>query len=773
MQKARVKRISALLLCTVMLQGCAGPGAQLQYLWGEDKALTYYQDHATSIEYPVFHEEQPTDQSLFNVPRGINSFDDLEPREIYLNECIRLALEQSTILRDDGSFGSPANPLMSRPNQVASTYDPAIQNTGFLFGNRGYEAALSDFDALLTTTMTWGRSEELQNVINAGVPAGTTLVGETGAYSTRIEKPLANSGQISIQNDWNYSGSNSSLLLFPSVYNGFVQTEYRQPLLAGSGTEFVRTAGPLSQNLRGVSGVSQGVLISRINADISLTDFEQSVTTMVRDVERLYWDLYLSLRLYDSEIEAFKDLLRYYNDLRDRDESGDAQTLALSRIYEAEARIKGSLADMLTFEARLRRLIGLPLNDGTFLYPIDAPTEAQLTPDWEAALTEALANRLELRRQKWEIRSMELQLTAARNLARPRFDFVSQYRVNGFGDNLDGGNEGIGNALDTLSDGNQTSWNLGFQFSLPLGLRLAQIQVRNYELRLRKARAALVEQEREIAYELSSAMLEMDRWYNLADSTTRRIKAADDAVVLTEERYEIDGRPVQALDLLLQRKIQQRDAQQAYVRSVVEYNKAITDMNFRKGVLLTSNAVYLAEGNWHPAAYPFAKQRAIDRTHAEDNHRLQTEPIDFVAGPAPGSWESLGTQTRPSYPDGVNAGESGRVQMAPYTPIPDVPVSPELPPEPNGVPAEDLRPRSPSPRLNPEPPQPEEVPQPSRVPDVVYSQPHDGTTDGDGAMKHSNGVIRRVSGIAGEIRSDVSSVRRAIFQPKPGKAKVN
>ncbi|MEZ6060542.1 MAG: TolC family protein [Planctomycetaceae bacterium] len=765
MQKTRVNWTSALLLCTVVLQGCAGPDARLQYLWGEEhKALSYYRDYASAVEYPTFQESEPTDQSLFNAPRGINSFDKLTDREVYLNECIRMALEQATILRDDGSFGSPGNPLMSRPNQVASTYDQAIQNTGFLFGNRGYEAALSDFDALLTTSMTWGRSEEIQNAINSGVPAGATLVGETAAYSTRIEKPLANSGQIAVQNDWNYSGSNSSLLRFPSVYTGFLQAEYRQPFLAGSGTEVTRIAGPLSQNLRGVSGVSQGVLISRINSDISLTDFEQSVTSMVRDVERLYWDLYLSLRLYDSEIDAFKDLLRYYNDLRDRDESGDAQTLALSRIYEAEARIKGSLADMMNFEARLRRLIGLPLNDGTFLYPVDTPSEAQLKPDWEASLTEALSNRLELRRQKWEIRSLELQLSAARNLARPRFDFVSQYRVNGFGDNLDGGKEGIGNALDTLTGGNQTSWNLGFQFSMPLGLRLAQVQVRNYELRLQKARAALSQQEREIAYELSNAMLEMDRWYNLADSTTRRIRAADDAVVLTEERYEIDGRPVQALDLLLQRKIQQRDAQQAYVRSVVEYNKAITDMNFRKGVLLTNNAVYLAEGNWHPAASPFAKQRAVDRTHAQDNHRLQTEPIDFVAGPAAVSWESLNTETRPSYP-GAD-GTASSPEAAPAH-VPDVPDTLELPPDDaDKIPAEDLRLNPPRPDRNPK------TPKPNGSPDVAKSRSKSAPKT-SGILRGHNQVLKRVTGVASEIQSDASTIRKAIFDGRPGKARFN
>ncbi len=134
--------------------------------------------------------------------------------------------------------------------------------------------------------------------------AGETLVEESAQWSSKIEKPFANSSTFSVQQDWNYSANNVPSRLFPSAYTGFLQAEFRQPLLAGAGTEFTRIAGPRSQSLRGVSGVSQGVLISRINTDITLVDFEQASAAVVRDVENVYWDLYLALRLYDSEIET-------------------------------------------------------------------------------------------------------------------------------------------------------------------------------------------------------------------------------------------------------------------------------------------------------------------------------------------------------------------------------------------------------------------------------------------------------------------------------------
>ena len=56
--------------------------------------------------------------------------------------------------------------------------------------------------------------------------------------------------------------------MFPSAYRGNVQAQYRHPLLAGSGTEFTRIAGPINPNFGAITGVSQGVLIARINNDI-------------------------------------------------------------------------------------------------------------------------------------------------------------------------------------------------------------------------------------------------------------------------------------------------------------------------------------------------------------------------------------------------------------------------------------------------------------------------------------------------------------------------
>ena len=103
--------------------------------------------------------------------------------------------------------------------------------------------------------MTWGHNEQIQN--NQGITAVPlvngvpTLIEDTATFKARIDKQFADSGQLSFINEWDYVQNNVTGNLFPSVYTGFVRAEYRRPLLAGSGTDYTRIAGPISKNAPG------------------------------------------------------------------------------------------------------------------------------------------------------------------------------------------------------------------------------------------------------------------------------------------------------------------------------------------------------------------------------------------------------------------------------------------------------------------------------------------------------------------------------------------
>lgn len=630
--------LAALLLAGIGV-GCAHSRTDVNYL-GEPN-VSYYRGHATQIDYPAVDTPQAPEVVTARPPLTVRDKTNLPIREIALGEVVQIALSNSQIIRTAGTFLSTGNALYTNPDRISSIYDPAIQESGVLFGGRGVEAALSAFDAQLQTSMIWGRNERV------------AATQETGAFTSSLSKTFAHGGSVSLNQNTTYLGTNATAL-FPSAYSGNMQLQYQLPLLAGSGTEFTRIAGPIGQSFGGVTGVSQGVLIARINSDITLADFEASVRNLVWDVENAYWDLYLAYQLFDVATQArdSTDSLRKYINLR---VTGGAREFTRADLHQAEEQffaaetsVNNAQSRIYDSEIRLRRLLGLSVNDGEILRPQDSPVSVELVADWYASLTEALSHRVELRRQKWNLKSLELQLRAAESLTRPRMDFIGGYQVNGFGDNLLGYNQPkLDNFYETIADNDYTGWNLGLQVSWSIGLRSAKAQVHNYELRLAKAQKVLSEQEEEVSHELAISFQDLAKTYRATEISYNRMNAVEQEIYYRRLRnLEVDP-----ADLLLRAIIRKGEAQTAYHLNLVEYNKAITTFQMRKGALLRHNGIALAEGGWEPWAYEDANFNSDARLHAKPRKHGTQEPEAF-AGPAPfGGVYFSNQEGQPATPD--------------------------------------------------------------------------------------------------------------------------
>ena len=593
----------------------------------------YYRGQATEIDYPLVSDTPPEELTAASPPRTIRDLERSEIRDLTLSEAIHIALQNSEIIRRYGELTSPGNLLLSSPNQVPSVYDPAIQESGVLFGGRGVEAALSEFDANLATQIVWGRDETLQNnpFFGGGVAGGGTLVQETAQSHTSLRKVFGHGGTVQLSNTINYSAPNIPGDLFDSVYTGNIALFYQQPLLAGAGTQYTRTAGPIVQSFGGITGVSQGVLIARINNDISLADFEENVQQLVFDVETAYWDLYLAYRNFDTATVARNSAIDTWR-LTER-QAGEVliaadEAQARSALYIAEGATKSAQSSIYETETRLRRLLGLSINDGMVIRPVDEPVSAEVLPDWFASLTEALGRRVDLRRQKWNIKSLELQLVAAESLTQPRLDFIGGYRVNAFGDNLlDYNGPALNSYAQTLMAGNQTGWELGFQMNMPIGLRSAHAQARNYELRLLKARKVLEAQELDVGHQLANAFQELARTHATLAAGYQAYVAAEQNVqgllprVLTEDN----------VDIILRAYERRAQAELAFYQNVVDYNKALAALQLRKGTILDYNSVTVTEGPWTADAYYEAGRHADARAHAFRARHLHSTPPDFAA----------------------------------------------------------------------------------------------------------------------------------------------
>jgi outer membrane protein TolC len=623
----------ALTSVSLLAGGCA---PRQPFYFFEDGDLSHYVGAIQKLEYPDTCQE-PLDEAAGAVePLTLSNqnFDNIW--ELSLEESIRTALENGKILRNLGgrfaSFGGPrpqtGEPpvsLLTSPALTPSIYDPAIVETDPF---RGVESALALFDAQLSSSLTWDRLNRPQNFDPFG---GTifpqNLLGYTGNWTTGLTKRTATGATWGVANQTLYDLNNSPIRDVPSTWTTNYDFTFNQPLLQGAGATYNRIAGPdFFDNLYGRPNF-RGVLLARINADISLADFEAGVRNLVSDTEQSYWELYFAYRDLesrkagrDSSLEAWRKVHALYVE-QSRGGEADKEAQAREQYFFFRSQVEQALTDVYRCENRLRYMMGISASDGRLIRPSDEPTTARITFDWQQSLVEALSRSAELRKQKWVIKQRELELTAAKNLILPRLDLIGRYRFLGMGQNLLNQDYNPYNAdnidplngtdaYSTLLSGKFQEWQAGAQFLMPLGFRRELATVRHHQLQLARERARLQDEELEASHALVEAARNVDTNFALAQTNFNRRVAAERQVEAVQAAYDAN---TVTLDQLLDAQKRRAEAESGYYRSLVDYNRSISQFHYRKGSLLEYNGVFLAEGPWPGKAYFDAHRRARQR----------------------------------------------------------------------------------------------------------------------------------------------------------------
>jgi outer membrane protein TolC len=124
------------------------------------------------------------------------------------------------------------------------------------------------------------------------------------------------------------------------------------------------------------------VLLARINADISLADFEAGVRNLVSDTEQSYWELYFAYRNLearkagrDSALEAWRKVHALYVE-QSRGGEADKEAQAREQYFFFRSEVEQALTDVYRCENRLRYMMGITASDGRLIRPSDEPTTA-------------------------------------------------------------------------------------------------------------------------------------------------------------------------------------------------------------------------------------------------------------------------------------------------------------------------------------------------------------------------------------------------------------
>lgn len=566
-----------------------------------DTKKSYHANHGLSIQYPEVKQcETPTllKAQQTTVPLTMQDPADLPTLDLSLQDAVNLAVTSSQVLRTVGA----SQDVRVAVQGVATVYDPAITASSPQFGT---EAALSAFDAQYAQQLFWSSVDRPNNVAPNGVTAAftpTVSLAKNAAFNAELSKTTATGGSYALRHIVNYSRTNQPFRAFTSAFDGWVEAEWRQPLAQGAGSTYNRIAGPGS-----VPGQYNGVLIARVNEDLSLVDFETSVIQLVTDVEQKYWDLVTAYRRLDTAVRGRELARRTWEYNKKRFEVGagrlDDEAQARSQYYNFEAQVQAELAGpngLYQTEQDLRYMVGMVATDGRLLRPTTEPIDVRVVFDWESALAQALERRAEIRRQKFQVKRRDMELVAARLNYKPRVDFVSQYRWYGLGNHLIGSKDAaLDNMYGEITGGNYQEWQAGVDLRFPVGLRTAGLAIANAKLNVKRERAVLAETEFLISHNLSKAARQVTTTHELLETNYDRLIADLNQVDVLDTRYRIGSDNIR--DLLLAQRQLVNSATEFY-SSLSRYNLAIRDFHREKGSLLAYNNVQLAEGPWAKGA---------------------------------------------------------------------------------------------------------------------------------------------------------------------------
>jgi outer membrane protein TolC len=704
----RYTTISLIVLsATLLAAGCNLIGPNRNF----DSELAHYKQVAKTVEHPELNTP-PSDNAFTPEPRTLDHHAAPQQHEwwdLSLDEAIQMAVSRSSVLRDLGGT------VVRAPETVRTILEPSKVSSDARFG---MEAALSEFDATLASSVT---AEKNDRMINNFVASGGTRFFRQDLinFQSQISKVAATGTRMTLRGISIYDFNNASFNRFPSVWDSLVEAEFRQPLWQGAGARFNRLAGPNS-----VPGFYNGVLIARVNTDISVADFEMGLRDLVSNVENAYWDLYFAFRDLDAKIQLRNASLDAWKRIKVLVESDQAsgqierEAQAREQYFRYEEEVQNALAGtlqqsttnnngssggsfrgvggVLVSERRLRLAMGLPITDNRMIRPADEPTLAKVGFDWMEISDDAIARRPELLKQRLLVKRREMEYVAARNFLLPRFDVVGRYRFRGLGRDLIGTQEGLPpdptdpqgyfalGSLANLANGNFQEWQLGGEVTMPVGFRRGWAAVRNAQLNLARDKAVLEEQERQVMHDLSNALGDMQRAYQIMETSYNRRLAAQQNVEILQFRLQ-SSQPISAEQVLEgQRRLTEADIM--YHRALVEHILAIKNVHFEKGTLLEYGHIQLAE------------QFAMERGSPTRRTREPSEPTPAML------------------PEGMPPVESLPPAIDSTLPMPLAPPAPEPMPAPAFIP------QAPPP-VESEPILPPPPPLPVRQPDLSLPPP--------------------------------------------------
>jgi outer membrane protein len=519
------------------------------------------------------------------------------PQALSLADSIALALQNNTDLKIQ-RLGPMA--ATNQVRQARSVFDPA------LFGDISRDRTSTPNPSILT--------------VNGMPVTGTSLIPTSPSLFTQnfnadvgLRKMLLSGGRLSLAWQNNRLDTNPSVLseVVPQ-YLTTLSLSLNQPLLRDFGWRYALVFVEVAQNTE----------------QEAYYQYEASIATIIRNVERVYWALVLAI----EEVRVQEQGLALANEvLRQNESKVKVGTLPQTAVLQAQSEV--ARRQSLLIRARnfadvtrdnLRAIINYPQPGAGSLVMIEPSDKATVVPydvSYERSLQTGLEQRPELVAARLEIHGRGLQRVAAENQLLPRLNFVGAIGVNG----LSGGaipsvtfqnptpdqpplniqtNPGVvggySRSLELLHDGRYYNYSAGATVEIPLSNAQARADYTAANINLEQAKLSLQRLEESVTLEIKQAVSNLSTDLKSIDATRVARELAEENLRNQQARYDVGL--VTTKDLL-DYQDQLTRARGVEVQALTAYNSDLAEMRRVEGSLLSAHNIVIERAT--PEAAPW------------------------------------------------------------------------------------------------------------------------------------------------------------------------
>lgn len=442
----------------------------------------------------------------------------------------------------------------------AELYNPAMNEADIRL-NRGI------YDPFVTLSTSYQQSvtQSASTVVSgASISRQKSLQADAGITQLL---PIGGSLGLSYTNLWNRSNADSSRGFLDEYWRSELIASYSQPLLKNFGREATEI----------------GISIA-VNNKLASTDlFKNKLIDVVTRVRTAYFTLYSLKENLEAKKAALTLAQKILDDTKGRVRAGVLPAMEiLNAEFGVSAREKEQidteklLMDQMDVVRILLQLEGTPV-----LNPVDPPTREMYTVNENEAVTLALSQRPDVKAQRVNLQTLDLQTRVAHNRIMPDLSFIANAALTGL-------EKDFGRDMKKVGSAEYPVWEVGLQFSYPIGNRAAKNDFIRSRLSSEQAQVQLKNLEENIRNEIRSAIRGMRANYLQLDVADRGLAYAEERMRAYIRRNEVGlATTKEVIDVqndLVAAKTNQIQARAEYTISIAQLWKATGELLEREGI---------------------------------------------------------------------------------------------------------------------------------------------------------------------------------------------